>query len=178
MKKLRDFIQQNKEQFDDLELPQGLWESIESKIQPIEKKSLWQSIPWKNISIAASLVLLIGVGIGIYTLGQQHGRQDYYRMHPELAAQWDTYERQVEAKRDSLQLVMAKLPMEKLIEAPFSVELEDQYKNLQQELKTSPNQATTLKALIDLLQIQLHFYSYQLELIQQQANLQRHEHTL
>lgn len=177
MKKLRAFIQENKTLFDDQELPVGLWEEIEERLESKVSKSSPKILWIKTVSIAACILLLVSVGIGIYQLGQHHGREAYAHLNPELVAQWEKYEIQVNTKKDSLQSVLASLPQEVQIEVPFQSELEEQYQALQKELKTSPNQTTTLQALIDLLQLQLHYYSYQLELIQQQKTTPNDEHT-
>ena len=179
MKKLRAFIQENKRQFDDQELPAGLWKGIEARLdQQIPSSSKPRSIWKRSLSIAASLLLLTAAGTWLYKTGKEQGQADYHRINPLLAAQWERYTEEVKQKRDSLQVVMAALPQEKTALPPFSSELDEQYQRLQQELKTSPNQATTLQALIDLLQLQLHYYTYQLQLIQQHTHPTNHEHNL
>lgn len=63
--RLKNFIQENKHSFDELEPGSGSWAKIEAGLK--EKKQSGASVlPWQKILVAASLLALVFSGIALY----------------------------------------------------------------------------------------------------------------
>jgi hypothetical protein len=59
-KELKKFVQQNRDEFDDMPLPAGLWNKIEDQIQP-KKKSLVIEMRWVKMAAAAAVIIAVGL---------------------------------------------------------------------------------------------------------------------
>lgn len=57
---LKKFVQQNRDEFDDMPLPAGLWNKIEDTIQP-KKKSLVIEMKWVKMAAAAAVIVAVGL---------------------------------------------------------------------------------------------------------------------
>jgi len=68
--RLENFVRENRESFDHKTPPADLWSKVEAGL-PAKRRRLF---PWKGLSIAASVVLLLGlVGTWSYNQGMQQG---------------------------------------------------------------------------------------------------------
>lgn len=65
-------LRQQLEGFESQEIPEGLWEGIEQKLDAPKVVPLW-----KKLSAAASVLLIIGVGFGLFNLVQDEIVQQY-----------------------------------------------------------------------------------------------------
>lgn len=57
---LKKFVQQNRDEFDDIPLPAGLWNKIENTVQP-KKKSLVIEMKWVKMAAAAAVIVAVGL---------------------------------------------------------------------------------------------------------------------
>lgn len=166
-KRLKDFINDNKEQFDDQQIPWGLWSNIsealdknsqhqdgEERAETVPVRTLKKAIPRRLLKIAASIALLIIAGTSIYFYGKKQGYEDYARINPELAATQGSYQVMVNQKKDSVAFFSSRNPD---LEAEFVetlTQMEKNYEALKAELPSSPNQERILEAMILNLQAQ------------------------
>ena len=65
-------LRQQLEGFESQEIPEGLWEGIEQKLDAPKVVPLW-----KKLSAAASVLLLLGIGFGLFNLVQDEIVQQY-----------------------------------------------------------------------------------------------------
>jgi hypothetical protein len=167
--KLENFIRNNKKQFDEFEVPEGLWDNIE---QRLEEKATLQVRHIKGIKtayilrIAASISIIVMIGIG-YWQYQKNSAIDISSINPDLAKQELHYASLIQEKNQELQRIKAHDPA---LYNEFSSEIktiDENYKKLKKELVSSPNQEETLKAMIRNLQIQIQVLNQQLQIIEQ-----------
>lgn len=167
-KRLKDFIDTNRDQFDDQQVPWGLWsniaEALDKDLQdqasaegsdPTPIRSLKRTVPRGFLKIAASMIFLALAGTGIYFYGKQQGYEDYARINPELAATQGSYQVLVNQKKDSVASFFSTRNPD--VEAEFLetlIQMEKNYETLKAELPGSPNKERILEAMILNLQAQ------------------------
>jgi hypothetical protein len=190
---LQRFIRDNKENFDDAEPTEGLWTKINERIPqkttentPIvafannSKKPQHQ---WFNWRMAASVVLVLGVGWAFYV-----NREYQVVAQPELALadlssakQVADYTRQIDQKRDELYVLINNDPT---LQKEFGGELgqlEKSYQSLKASLPENLNQEVVIEAMIQNLQWQIDILNQQLIIIQkikQSKNNEKYKETL
>lgn len=153
---LEDFIHQNRNDFDDKELPAEVWKTVESTLPNREKKSWWNSAPvWR----AAAIIFMVLSG---YLLMPKHAAKP---QHSDVNGRdFDDVEAfYVEQISEKVELIDGFKRNENL--NAFTQEfkqLEAMYFVLKEEMKNRPSQkvkdALVLNLLvrIDLLNQQLH----------------------
>jgi hypothetical protein len=162
--KIEDFIKENKKSFD-TELPsKELWTKIDASLnkkKPVEpyRLKLW-------IGIAASLTVALMI-IFYYT---DHSKEDMISVadvNPAYAKKQVKYASLIERKTDSLEVLAKENPQ---LYEKFSADLKaikKDYKQLNQQLPASANQAMVVKAMERNLELQLQVVSQQLTIINQ-----------
>lgn len=167
-KRLKDFINSNREKFDDQEVPWGMWSTIsealdqDAKVQSEKEntdidqhvRQLKKSNFHYFLKIAASIILMVIAGASIYFYGKQQGYEDYARINPELAATQYSFQELVSQKKDSVAFFSSHNPD---LESEFVqtlAQMEQNYELLKEELPTSPNKERILEAMIINLQAQ------------------------
>ena len=129
MDNLERFIRENREAFDDLKAPAGVWERINKKERPVVHF-------WKWTAIAASALLLISVGY-IFGLKTQ-SRSDI--------AGWDEYqetEKFYQARIDQKMEEIKALPVGQEVMNDIQM-LDEVYEQLRKQLLEDPNADTQL----------------------------------
>lgn len=169
-KRLEDFIRANREEFDDLEPRAGLWRSIEMQL-PHEEQEAPKKREAKTFSlgfvlrVAASVVILMGLGFVIFFKSIEQRHVDLAAINPEYAKQQVQYASMVQSKRVELKKV-AKTDPELYKEFSGEIaKMDSTYKKLNAELATSPNQELVLREMIRTLQVQLDVLNRQLSVI-------------
>ena len=168
-KRLEDFIRNNKEQFDDLEPSAGLWGRIESNLPPHftgAKQHRTFSLRFVLV-LAASVILVMGIGFMFYVNANKVQRVDLADINPLYAQQQVQYTSLIETKRSELKTLSKTDPQ---LYKEFSAEIakmDSTYKELNNELLNSPNQERVLHAMIRNLQIQTQVLNQQLNVIEQ-----------
>jgi len=170
---LEDFIKNNREQFDDAEPADELWQLIERRLprqthnEKFEKKAFSFAFV---LRVAATVILIMAVGFTAY-LRLFNSRVDLVAINPEYAQQQAHYASLVETKRSELKEVTKADP--KLYEE-FDTEfarMDSVYVRLKGELSASPDREKVLRAMIQNLQIQTQVLTQQLNMVEQYNNM-------
>ena len=171
-KRFEDFIKNNREEFDEIEPSADLWSKIEHSLNMPEE--LPKKLETKTFSlafvlrVAASVILVMGIGFGIYLQSQKGAKTvDLAAINPEYAKQQMHYASLVETKLTELKSVSKTDPQ---LYKEFSGEIakmDSTYKRLNADLATSPNQERVLRAMIRNLQVQTEVLNQQLSVIEQ-----------
>lgn len=178
-KRLEEFIKMNKEEFDDLEPSADLWQKIEKHL-PAEG-ALPQKREAKTFSlnfvlrVAASVIIVMGIGFVFYLQHEKKGSIDYAAINPAYAKQQIKYASLVETKRNELKVIAKSDPQ---LYKEFSTEIarmDSTYNRLNNDLATSPNQERVLRAMIRNLQIQTEVLNQQLNVIEQYNQMKKEQ---
>lgn len=175
-KRLEDFMQENREEFDDLQPRAGIWDNIAKELDaweaeaPKKREAKTFSLGFV-LRVAAMVVVVMGIGFGIYIESQKsNGEVDLEAINPTYAKQQVQYASMIETKRIELKQV-AKFDPQLYNEFNNElVKMQANYKKLYAGLATSPNQDRVLRAMIRNLQIQTEVLNQQLSVIQQFNN--------
>ncbi|RYE17927.1 MAG: hypothetical protein EOP51_23020, partial [Sphingobacteriales bacterium] len=103
-KRLEDFIKTNKEEFDDLEPREELWDKIEQNLQltaePKKREAKTFSLGFV-LRVAASVIVVMGICFTMYLRNQKQG-VDLAAINPTYAKEQVHYASLVESKRTEL----------------------------------------------------------------------------
>ncbi|WP_259071546.1 hypothetical protein HDF24_00020 [Mucilaginibacter sp. X4EP1] len=170
-KRLEDFIEMNRDQFDDLEPSADLWAKIEMHL-PAQHTEL-KTREAKTFSlgfvmrVAAAVVVVMGIGFATYIHSQRKQGVDLAAINPIYAQQQVEYTSMIESQRTELKSIAKTDPQ---LYQQFSAEIakmDSTYNQLKNQLPTSPNQERVLHAMIHNLQIQTEVLNQQLNVIEQ-----------
>jgi hypothetical protein len=182
---LEQFIQNNREVFDNCEAPAGLWDKIDSSLgkeviqnpEPDEiiikfKKSSISKL--KIWAMAASLLLLIGY-LSVFYLNNKSDstEQIVANVAPQYGDKMVQYTSLIESKREEIKQIETHDPV---MYQEFATEIEklnQDYQNLQTELSQTPNQEDLVKAMVQNLQVQLDILNRQLRIIEKVKEYQK-----
>ncbi|MDB5134530.1 MAG: hypothetical protein JWP37_1133 [Mucilaginibacter sp.] len=170
-KRLEDFIKMNREEFDDLEPSADLWQKIEKHLPaevvlPKKREAKTFSLSFV-MRVAASVILVMGIGFVLYLRNEKKAGIDYAAINPTYAKQQVHYTSLIESKRNELKALAKSDPqMYKEFTAEIA-QMDSTYKKLNNDLATSPNQERVLRAMIRNLQIQTEVLNQQLSVIEQ-----------
>ena len=184
-KNIEQFIQNNREAFDNCEAPAGLWDKIDKSLgkeikhnpEPDEiiikfkKSSISRLKIW---AMAASLFLLIGY-ISVFYLNNKSDstEQIVAEVAPQYGDKMVQYTSLIESKREEIKQIETHDPV---MYKEFATEIEklnQDYQNLQMELTETPNQEDLVKAMIQNLQVQLDILNRQLKIIEKVKEYQK-----
>jgi len=173
-KRLEDFMKMNREEFDDLEPSADLWSRIEKHLPVQESEIKKQETKTFSLGfvmrVAATVILVMGAGFALYLHSEKKGTVDLAAINPVYAQQQVQYTSLIETKRTELKSIAKSDPQ---LYKEFSDEIanmEATYKELNNDLATSPNQERVLHAMIRNLQIQSEVLNQQLKVIEQYKN--------
>jgi hypothetical protein len=162
--KIEDFIKENKRSFD-TELPsEGLWNKIDTSLNKKKSVEPYRLKLW--IGIAASLTVALMI-IFYYTDNAKDNTISVADVNPAYAKKQVKYASLIERKTDSLEVLAKENPQ---LYEKFSADLKAikrDYKQLNQQLPESANQAMVVKAMERNLELQLQVVSQQLTIINQ-----------
>lgn len=184
-KKLQQFIQNNRESFDNCEAPAGLWDKIDKSIgkEIVHNPELDEIIiKFKKSSIsklkiwamAASLVLLMGYVSVFYINNKSDSTEQIVaEVAPQYGDKMVQYATLIESKREEIKQIETHDPV---MYREFATEIEklnSDYQNLQIELSQTPNQEDLVKAMVQNLQVQLDILNHQLKIIEKVKEYQK-----
>jgi cell division protein FtsB len=178
-KRLEDFMRANKEEFDDLEPSADLWLRIEKHLPaegalPKKREAKMFSLNFV-MRVAASVIIVMGIGFALYLRYEKKGGIDYAAINPTYAKQQIQYTSLVETKRNELKTIEKSDPE---LYKEFSSEIarmDSTYKKLNNDLINSPNQERVLRAMIRNLQIQTEVLNQQLNVIEQFKQMKKEQ---
>jgi hypothetical protein len=170
--RLEDFIKMNREDFDDLEPSADLWARIEMHLPPQysepQKREAKTFTLGFVLRVAAAVVVVMAISFVIYLRNTNNGGVDFAAINPQYAQQKIQYTSLIESKRSELKSSIAKTDPELYQEFNGEIaKMDSTYKELNEELLTSPNQERVLRAMIHNLQIQTQVLNQQLNVIEQ-----------
>ncbi len=177
-KRLEDLIRNNREEFDDLEPSAGLWRKIAEQLpaEEILKKNEAKTFSLRFVlKMAASIIIVMGIGFFAYLRLQRTQSVDYAAINPAYAKQQTQYVSMVASKRSELRTLSQHAPE---IYKEFSKEIaamDSTYKRLNAELPASPNQEAILLAMIRNLQAQTEVLNQQLNIIEHYNQMKKDE---
>jgi hypothetical protein len=178
MSRLEEFIKQNRNAFDD-EVPSNkIWEGIEASIDRKKKaKALNISSPIKW-SIAAAVVLLLGIGVFFKTQQKTQAGETAVKIDtvsskeiatiaPEEAPQMNEFAKLIALKQGELKKLSAEQPELYRKFTKDVNQLDSTYIILKKQLSIAPNKELLIEAMIQNLQLQLQVLNQQLHIINQ-----------
>jgi len=169
--RLEDFIKMNREEFDDLEPSADLWARIEQHLPPQYNEAKKREAKTFSLGfvlrVAASVIVVMGIGFGLYLRGTKKEGVDFAAINPAYAQQQIHYTSLIETKRTQLKSISKTDPeLYKEFNGQIA-KMDSTYKELNEELLTSPNQERVLQSMIHNLQIQTQVLNQQLNVIEQ-----------
>jgi hypothetical protein len=162
---IKDYIDRNREEFDDRKLPEGIWEGIEKEL-PQEKVE--RMVPLNGVlRVAAAVILVLGMGIVLTILmnredpsaiaedeKQEYPEPNIYERYPELADAEFYYASRIEGLQEELnKFEISEEDFESL--ALLEEELTELKKELGDEVSNE-----------DLIQAMMEIYKYKLEMLE------------
>ena len=163
-KKLEEFVQGHKKEFDLNSPSDELWGKIANKLDEQKVKKPLKLQVW--IGIAASLIVMMGITF----LFTNHNRSQEVRIadvNPTYAKKEIRFASMIEEKKDSLEVYAKENPA---LYKKFSADIEKldaDYDRLKLELQSSPNPRLIVKAMVRNLELQLEVIDQQLLIIYQ-----------
>jgi len=164
--KLENFIKRNKPAFEDHEVPKGLWDKLDKKLdehcEAQEKRS--RRIKFYNFSrIAAVFIVVLAFGF-LWGKYQKEEAINLKNINPAYAAKEVQFSSLIADKRAELKDLKKVDPQLYQTFKEEQTKLDEEYKSLQKELLTSPNQDRIVKAMIRNLQSQIDLLNQQLNI--------------
>ena len=184
-KYLEQFIQNNREAFNNCEAPAGLWDRVDKSLgkenahnyehDEIVIKFKKSSISkFKSWAVAASILLVISY-VSVFYLNNKSDstEQIVAEVAPQYGDKMVQYTSLIESKREEIKQIETHDPV---MYKEFATEIEklnQDYQNLQTELSQTPNQEDLVKAMIQNLQVQLDILNRQLKIIEKVKEYQK-----
>ena len=182
-KRLEDFINENREQFDTDEPAPHIWKNIEKDLAGAEKKTVFKISSFQRWVAAAAVVIAISTG-AYFILSPKNNVADLSnnnspdqrkgtqkdildQINPTYAKEVYHFTQLIELKQNELKLIEKDQP--ELYRQFMSdiTQLDSSYNSLQKELPANPNREQLLEAMIQNLQLQTELLNQQLRVIKQ-----------
>jgi len=177
--RLEDFIKMNRDEFDDLEPSADLWARIEMHLPPQDAELKTREAKTFSLGfvlrVAATVIVVMGVCFVFYVRNEKRGVVDLAAINPVYAKQQVQFTSQIETKRSELKSIAKTNPQ---LYQEFNAEIAEMdstYKEMNNDLATSPNQERVLRAMIRNLEIQTQVLSQQLKVVEQMNNMKKEE---
>jgi hypothetical protein len=180
-KRLEEFMRVNRDEFDEIEPSADLWARIEKQLppqfnEPVKREARTFSLGFV-LRVAASIILVMGVGFALYMRSNRKQGVDLAAINPAYARQQVHYTSLIETKRAQLKSIAKTQPDLYQQFTSQIAEMDSTYKELNNELVTSPNQELVLRQMIRNLQIQTQVLSQQLKVISQYNEMKDEENS-
>lgn len=179
-KRLEDFIRANKDEFNDLEPRDALWNKIQDKLPFTDELAVKRQAKTFSLNfvlrMAAIIIVVMGVAFELYLQTEKRNGVNLAAINPEYAKQQVQYASLVKEKRTELKQLTKSDPE---LYKEFSSEIakmDSTYKKLSSDLATSPNQERVLRAMIRNLQVQTEVLNQQLQAIEQYKQIKYEQH--
>ncbi|MET0300478.1 MAG: hypothetical protein ABW036_11970 [Flavitalea sp.] len=185
-KRLENFIDKNRSEFDDATPPPALWTKIEKNLPVAQKKTTARILDMKRLVAAAAVLVAIAAGTWFITV--RSGKQDLAsnteghqntipdsiterklldEINPGYAKEVYHFTQLIEIKQNELKQIGKDQPeLYKQFMQDIN-HLDSSYNALQKELPANPNREQLLEAMIQNLQLQTELLNQQLRVIKQ-----------
>jgi hypothetical protein len=186
MNRLEKFIKHNREQLDDMLVPENAWQQIEASLPSKNGKRI-AMINLAKWSVAATL--LVGISIiallvmqkknipeNVIAKGNDTIVTDLNALTPEEAPEMNQFAKLINLKQEELRTLAKEQP---ILYQKFSkdiTQLDSSYNTLKNKLSSSPNREILIEAMIQNLQLQLNVLNQQLNIIQQIKQSKNNNH--
>jgi hypothetical protein len=186
MNRLEKFIKHNREQLDDMPVPENAWQQIEASLPSKNGKRI-AMINLAKWSVAATL--LVGISIiallvmqkknipeNVIAKGNDTIVNDLNALTPEEAPEMNQFAKLINLKQEELKTLAKEQP---ILYQKFSkdiTQLDSSYNTLKNKLSSSPNREMLIEAMIQNLQLQLNVLNQQLNIIQQIKQSKNNNH--
>lgn len=179
MSKLEKFIDDNRNDFDDKIPSSKVWENIEASVIMKNEEKKIITTPFFKWSLAAGLLLLIGISaLIILNNNKKHSEPEIakhdntvdssiYRLAPEEAPQMNQFAKLIEVKQEELKILSKEQPQLYQKFTKDITQLDSSYNILKKQLGKTPNKEMLIEAMIQNLQLQLNVLNQQLNIINQ-----------
>jgi hypothetical protein len=178
-KRLDGLIREHREEFDDLEPSADLWARIEKHLPPQfdepKKREAKTFTLGFVLRVAATVVVVMSVLFVLYVRNTKKDGVDLADINPVYAKQQVHYTSMIETQRSQLKSIAKSQPELYQQFTSQIAEMDSTYKELNNELLTSPNQELVLKQMINNLQIQTQVLTQQLKVISQYNDMKNEE---
>jgi hypothetical protein len=175
MSKLEQFINDNREHMDDAHPSYKVWEKIEVAVDKKKKKSFLLT-PFMKWSVAASVLILVGLG-GYYIAKQNKTTEQTSTISVDQdPSEVSLIARTISMKQEELKVLSKDQPE---LYGKFTTDinqLDSSYKALKTQLKGTPNREVLIEAMIQNLQLQLNVLNQQLNIIHQIKDSKNYSH--
>ncbi|WP_276503456.1 hypothetical protein [Terrimonas pollutisoli] len=182
-KSLKNFIEENRREFDDELPPSGVWRQVERSIGTNKpQKKIYVRDLYKWSAVAAASLLIIS---GIYFLtankhnnakpivndaAQKKGTDDISKIAPEYAAEASKIYESIEIQQQQLKTIAKEQPELYSQFAEDLAALDSSYRVLKTQAVQTPNREVIIKAMLQNLQLQAELLSKQLGIIYEFKN--------
>ena len=184
--KIRKFIWDNRDEFDDLVPPGRAWNKIELTLEKSAKKS-FRITPFLKWSIAATLLIMIGISTYFILVKKDHGvpfmaktndstETDLTKLAPDYAPQMNQFTKMIETKQEELKILANEQPRLYHKFTKDITQLDSSYHALKNQLSITPNRELLLEAMIQNLQMQLNVLNQQVNIIHQIKQSKKYSH--
>ncbi len=178
MNKLENFIRDNRAEFDNHEVPEGLWGRIDASLDEVKQENgKVRRFSFGSVAkIAAILVVVFSMGIFFWKYQQVNSGDVVAGVDPQLSKEQVHYASLIELKRSELEELKTRQPELYKEFAGEINKMDSSYQKLKETLPVSPDREKTIKAMIKNLQLQIQVLNQQLNIIEQiKQNTNRNE---
>jgi septal ring factor EnvC (AmiA/AmiB activator) len=178
---LKDFIHNNRQEFESENPPAGIWDDIEKKVAR-KAAPVFYMKPVFRWNIAAAVLLVVVSSIYYFASVDQVG--DVQGINKEASVlQESDYNRQmrqfmkvIDIKQEELKQIAVEQPeLYQKFTAAID-QLDSSYNKLKNQLAVTPNREMLLEAMVENLELQLKILNQQLRIIQQIKNSKNDNH--
>lgn len=173
--KLERFIRENKNQFDEFEAPESLWDKIDAGLDIQAKKQNGQAKVrsiYKVLKVAAVFLLIVSAGY-LFVAYQKNEASKMSNINPDYAKKEIQFTSLIELKQEEIKDFAKQEPDLYKAFVNEQNKLEKEYKDLKQQLLDSPNQDRVVKAMIRNLQAQISLLNQQINIIEEVKQLKK-----
>jgi len=178
-KGLEGLIKKHREEFDDLEPSPDLWARIEKHLPPQfeepKKREAKTFTLGFVLRVAAAIVVVMSILFVLYVRDTKKDGIDLAAINPTYAKQQVHFTSLIQVKREQLKSIAKSQPELYQQFTSQIAEMDSTYKELTNDLQTSPNQELVLKQMIRNLEIQTQVLTQQLKVISQYNDMKKEE---
>lgn len=176
MSRLEDFINENREAFDDELPPAKVWKGVEAGV-PVTQPKVVQLTPLLKWIVAASLLLVITtvgffivhkpVNTDVAVAANAGTSTDITAIAPEAAPEVNQFAKLIALKQEELKTLAKEQPELYQKFTTDITQLDSSYRDLKNQLSIAPNKEMLIEAMVQNLQLQLNVLNQQLNIINQ-----------
>ncbi|MEO5889573.1 MAG: hypothetical protein ABIQ31_04935 [Ferruginibacter sp.] len=186
MSRLEKFINNKREEFDDMEPSEKLWQHVEAAVTKKQGKRFLFNPIFRWSVAAAIFILVAATAFFVFSKKDQVETAavkktdtvatDLVTLAPEEAPEMNQFAKLIAMKQDELKLLAKEQPV---LYQKFSkdiTQLDSSYNTLKNKLSVTPNREMLIEAMIQNLELQLNVLNQQLNIIHQIKQPKKYNH--